>query len=424
MKRPLEYIKRILGSFSKKEIARLAYDWKIHARTNQLPPEGEWRQWLVMAGRGFGKTRTGAEWVRFLIETGRASRVALIAPTAADARDVMIMGESGLMNIAPPWMRPQWESSKRRLIWPNGGQAFAYSADEPDRLRGPQHDALWGDELAAWRYPAAWDMAMFGLRLGDNPRAVITTTPKPIKLLKDIMMLESTITVRGSTYDNQANLPKAFIAQIIKKYEGTRLGAQEIHAEILDEVPGALWQREMIESQRLQTRPKSFERIVVAVDPAVSSSSTSDETGIMVVAKDSAGEGYVLEDASDRMSPDEWAKIVVQLYHKYQADRVIAEVNQGGDLVEHMLRLHDRTISYRAVHASRGKVVRAEPIAALYEQERIHHIGGFSQLEDQMCSFTSKQERGSRSPDRVDALVWGLTELFLNDQEGFNVWGI
>lgn len=392
----------------------LLYEWRFWARPNQLPPEN-WRHvWLILAGRGFGKTRTGAETVRWLVETGQAKRIALVAPTAADARDVMVEGESGILAVSRPDFKPEYEPSKRRITWPNGAVAYTYSAEEPDRLRGPQHDFAWCDELAAWKYPDdTWDNLIFGLRLGDNPRVVVTTTPKPIPLVRKLVNDPETVVTRGSTYENAANLPPSFLKEIRDKYEGTRLGRQEIYAEILDDVPGALWNRTMLDELRVKKAPELI-RIVVAIDPAVTSGENSDETGIIVAGKGVDGHGYVLEDLSCRMSPDGWATRAVNAYHKYEADRIVAEVNNGGDLVETTIRTVDRRIPYKAVRASKGKRTRAEPIAALYEQGKIHHVGSFPLLEDQMCNFTPDGYDGS--PDRVDALVWALTELMLKGE--------
>lgn len=400
--------KRLHAARLARQNRREHWDWTRKARPAQLAPDGDWSVWLVLAGRGFGKTRTGAEWVRGQAERGFAKRIALIAPTAADARDVMIEGESGLLSIAPPWNRPLYEPSKRRLTWSNGVIATTYSADEPERLRGPQHDALWADELAAWRYPVAWDMARFGLRLGDHPRAVVTTTPKPVRILREVMAGAHTVISGGSTHDNRANLPRAFFDQIIAKYQGTRLGRQEIDAELLDDVPGALWSRQMVEDNRVETTP-ALTRVVIGVDPAVTSGSDADLTGIIAAGLGENGFFYVLEDASLRASPDGWARKAVSLYHAHEADRIVAEVNQGGDLVQSLLRTIDSGIGFRAVRASRGKQTRAEPIAALYEQGRVKHVGAaMPDLEDQMCTFTPDM---AGSPDRVDALVWALTDL-------------
>ncbi len=395
----------------------IPYTWSCHARDNQLPPEGNWRAWLLMAGRGFGKTRTGAEWVRDQVLNQGRRRIALVAPTAADVRDVMVEGQSGILAIGAPDERPRYEPSKRRVIWPNGAIATTFSADEPERLRGPQHDAAWCDEIASWRYPEAWDMLMFGLRIGKDPRVVVTTTPKPIKIIRELIADPSTVITRGSSYENRANLAPTFFAQIVHKYAGTRLGRQELDAELLEDVPGALWSRAQLEECRwpaYQNVP-DLTRIVVAIDPAVTSGEDADETGIVVAGKDARGHGYVLADTSGRYPPTDWARLAISLYRQHKADRIVAEVNNGGDMVEATLRMVDPNVSYVAVHATRGKVVRAEPVAALYEQGRIRHIGAFATLEDQMCGFTPDLDRKAAgfSPDRVDAMVWALTDLLV-----------
>jgi phage terminase large subunit-like protein len=406
---------QVLASLSPADKAQLLYRWPFWARDAQLAPIDDWRTWLVLAGRGFGKTRCGAEWVREQIESGRARRVALVAATAADARDVMVEGESGLLAISPPWFRPRYEPSKRRLTWPNGAIATTYSADEPKRLRGPQHDAAWADELCAWRYPETWDMLMFGLRLGRDPRVVVTTTPKTIPLLRKLMAQRTTRTTRGSTYDNAANLAPAFMADIIAAYEGTRLGRQELNAEILEDNPDALWKREaMIDAHRVAQMP-ALKRIVVGVDP--SASGHGDECGIVVAGLGVNGEGYVIDDRSRQGSPSEWALAAVAAYSVHQANALVAEVNQGGEMVETVLRTvdKDRAVTYKAVHASRGKYTRAEPIASLYEQGKVHHVGSFAYLEDQLCQWTP----GEDSPDRLDALVWALSDLMLKPERSF-----
>ena len=364
--------------------------------------------WLILAGRGFGKTRAGAEWVRGLVESGEGKRIALIAPTASDARDVMVEGESGLLNICPPDFKPLYEPSKRRLTWPNGAVATTYSADEPERLRGPQHDFGWCDEIAAWRYPATFDMFRFGLRLGKRPRSLITTTPKPIKLLRQLVTQDNVVITRGSTFENKANLARAFIDEITRQYEGTRLGRQELWAEILDDAAGALWTRAMLEQARTNEYPDDLERVVVAIDPAVTSKESSDETGIVVCGR-KGHRGFILADHSGRYSPNEWARKAVEVYHRHGADRIVAEVNNGGDLVQSVLQTGDRRGSYKAVRASRGKRTRAEPVAALFEQQRVSICGAFNELEDQLCTWDASD--GSPSPDRLDAMVWGLHEL-------------
>ncbi|HEY1749584.1 MAG TPA: terminase family protein [Xanthobacteraceae bacterium] len=391
-------------------------DWRSIARPNQLPPEWAWRIWLLLAGRGFGKTRAGAEWVCARAATGSARRIALVAATAADVRDVVVEGESGILAVSPRWCRPVYEPSRRRISWPNGCIATTFSADEPERLRGPQFDCAWCDEIGAWRYSEAWDMLMLGLRLGTNPQCVVTSTPRPIKLIRDLLAREGkdVAVSRGTTYENAANLADAFLAQIVRRYEGTRLGRQELNAELLDDVPGALWDRDRIEASRVE-RPPALRRIVVAIDPAVTSGEDADETGIVVAGMGADGHGYVLEDLSGRYAPIEWARIAVAAYRRHRADRIIAETNNGGEMVEATVRMVDPNVAFKAVHASRGKFTRAEPVSALYEQGRVHHVGGLSCLEDQMCSFTPDldRDRAKSSPDRVDALVWAFTELMV-----------
>jgi len=403
--------RKILNELSDQEAAALLYDWSFWAREKQHSPPGDWRVWLILAGRGFGKTRTGAEWIRRLAESGRAKRIALVAETAADARDVMIEGESGLLACCPPWARPKYEPSKRRLTWPNGTIATSFSADDPDQLRGPQFDTAWADEIAKWRHEAAWDNLMLGLRLGADPRCVATTTPKPRAWLARLAEDKRTVTTRGGTRENAANLAPAFLDQILARYDGTRLARQEIDGEFLTEVPGALWSRGLIEAARADRPPDLSElaRVVVAVDPAVTANDGSDETGIVVAARDSGGGFWVLEDVSGRLSPDRWARRAVDAFARHRADAVITEVNQGGDMVVATLRTVDPTLPVRAVRATRGKRLRAEPIAALYEQGRVRHAGAFPALEDQMAGFTGAP--GDASPDRLDALVWALTDL-------------
>ena len=400
----------LLKGLPAKDLEALAYDWRIWQRPKQKTPEGDWGIWLILAGRGFGKTRTGAEWVKEQVNKGKVGHIALVAATAGDARDTMIEGESGLLSVFPNSERPRYEPSKRRITFSNGAIATAFSADEPDRLRGPNHDLAWCDELAAWRYPDAWDMLIFGLRIGDQPQALVTTTPRPTKIIRELVKRNDVVVTRGSTFENKQNLAPSFLHEITERYEGTRLGRQELHAEILDDVDGALWNRDMIERARTSTMP-DMKRIVVAIDPAVSSKETSAETGIIVAGVDEAGHGYVLEDVSKKGTPLEWASEAVAAYHRLKADRIVAEANQGGDMIRHTLDTVDRNIPIRLVHASRGKRVRAEPIAALYEQNRVHHVGSFPELEDQLCSWVPDI---SNSPDRLDALVWALTELVVD----------
>lgn len=413
---PLEQKIQYLASLTDEECYYLLYDWQAWARPNQLPPEGDWDTWLILAGRGFGKTRTGAEWVRYNVEQGIYSRIALVAPTASDARDVMVEGESGILAKASPWFKPHYSPSKRCITWPNGAVAYTYSADEPDRLRGPQHDAAWCDELASWRYTQTYDMLQFGLRLGTKPRKVITTTPRPTQIVKEIMNHPSTHVTRGSTYDNRSNMAATFFTQIIKKYEGTRLGRQELLAEILDDNPYALFKMSDIEVCRVSAHPQ-LRRVVIAVDPAVTSEEDSDETGIIACGIGIDEEGYVLGDRSNKGTPDEWASAAVSAYREFNADRIIVEVNNGGDLVSSVIRSIDKNVPITQVRASRGKQIRAEPVAALYEQQRIHHVGQLTTLEDQMLNYDPVMSK--KSPDRMDALVWGLTALFDNQSQNF-----
>jgi phage terminase large subunit-like protein len=390
--------------------------WRTKARPEQLPPAGDWNGWVVCAGRGFGKTRTGAEWVRELIETGAAGRVALVGPTVADCRDVQVEGPAGILAVSSPWFRPEYEPSKRRLTWPNGATATTFSSEEADRLRGPQHDAAWFDELAAMTDPSAvWDMAMFGLRLGVRPRWLVTTTPKPIKLLRELLAREGrdVVITRGSTLDNAANLSPSFIAAIQARYAGTRLGRQEINAELLLDVQGALWTREMLDRANGQWKLPDMKRVVIAVDPSGTrgAEDSGDSVGIIVAGLGTDGFGYVLADKTCKLSPDGWGRVAVAAFHSFKADRIIAERNFGGAMVEHVIRTVDKNVSYKEVTASRGKIARAEPISALYEQSKVRHAGSFVDLEDQLAAMTSEGFVGDGSPDRADALVWALTEL-------------
>ena len=374
---------------------------------------------MVLAGRGFGKTRMGAEWIRSLARDYPGCRIALVAETAADARDVMIKGDSGLLSVDPLLTDDCWSPTNRCLTWPNGSKAFTYNGTTPDQLRGPQHHFGWVDELAKFEYMQdAWDQLQFGLRLGDHPQVLVTTTPRPLPLIKKLVADPDTAVTRGSTLDNKANLAENTVKQLYDRYGNTRLGRQELEGEILGDIPGALWRREDIDESRVREVPETLERVLVAVDPAASSAEGADENGIVVVGmgrdEDGYARGYVLEDGSLKGTPEEWASKAVKLYRKWEADRIVAEKNQGGEMVLSVIRAQDRSVPVKLVHASRGKVIRAEPISALYEQKRVHHVGSFDRLEDQMCEFSIDNVRNSStgSPDRVDALVWGLTELF------------
>ena len=406
--------------FTDRECRALLYDWKFWARPNQLPPAGDWYCWLVLAGRGFGKTRMGTEWIRLNVEgrtpltapSGDIERIALVSQTFADGRDIVVDGESGLLANAPPGYRPTFEPSKRRLVWPNGVMATLYSAEEPDQLRGPQHHLAWGDELAKWRYQKdCWANLLMGLRLGKAPRVMVTTTPKPTALLKKLINDNTTAVTHGSTFDNATNLSDDFLFHIKRLYQGTRLGRQELYGEILNDVPGALWIRAMIDKGRVSNAPP-LGRIVVAVDPPVSHGEDANSCGIVVAGKAADGQVYVLADLSAAgLTPNQWGMRALTAYEQFEADRLVAEVNNGGDLVETLIRQLNPTVSYRAVRASRGKIARAEPVAALYERGLVHHAGIFNELEDQLCSYTG--ERQEKSPDRLDALVWAVTELAL-----------
>lgn len=389
-----------------------------------------------MCGRGEGKTRSAAEFVREEVEAKRARRIILAAPTAPVARDVMIEGESGILAVHPPATRPRYYPSKRRVVWPNGAYALVMSSDEPELARGAQSDLLWGEEIGAWRYATAFfDNLNLGLRLGPHPRAMFTTTPKPIKLLKDLtrQAIESpdrVVISRGSTFDNKANLPDSTLEDLRARYEGTRQGEQELYGKLLTDTPGALWTWLLIEEARLPESllppREKWERVVVAIDPAVTAHEDSNETAIICGVTAWVGEvlhAYIIRDLSGRWEATEWPKIAVRAYHLLGADRIVAEVNNGGDLVGGAVRVVDSDVSFRAVTASRGKRTRAEPVVALYEQGRVHHIGDLAILEEQMTTYvpgvsTKADERtGSTSPDRVDGLVWLLTELILSRQE-------
>lgn len=405
---PKEKKKVFIASLTDAEAIQLRYLWEAWARDTQLPPPGRWVTWLNMGGRGAGKTRAGSEWIRRKKET--TPYLHLIGRTAADVRDVMIDGESGILAISPPWDKPTYQPSKRRLVWDNGAQAITFSADEPESLRGPQCGCLWADEIGAWQYEDAFDQAMFGLRLGNDPQACCTTTPRVTRLIKKLLTLKTTAITRSSTYDNKDNLAEAFFTSVIARYENSRLGRQELDGELLEDFEGALWNRDLLENNRVVKVPE-LTRVVVGVDPAVTNNENSDETGIIVAGKGVDGEAYVLADYTLKGSPLEWAQAVVSAYYLFSADRVIGEVNNGGDLIEQNIRLVDPDVSYKSVHASHGKQTRAEPIVSLYEQGRAHHVGLHTKLEDEQCTW----EQGKKSPNRLDACVWALTELGFNN---------
>ncbi len=391
--------------------------WRLTARPEQLTPPGDWFGWLLLAGRGFGKTRTGAEdQAKYAIEHPGA-RIAVVAPTYADARDTCVEGDSGLETILGRYgVLAQWNRSLGELTLTNGSRFKLFSAEEPDRLRGPQHHRAWCEELAAWDRPETWDQLLFGLRLGTRPQVVITTTPRPTPLVRSLLKRQDVHVTRGSTFDNAPNLAPSALAQLRDRYEGTRLGRQELYAEVLEDVEGALWTSQQLEYLRVPTAPE-LRRVVVAIDPAVTSADDSDETGIIVAGQGADGHVYVLADLSTRDSPQAWMRRALAAYDEHHADRLVAEVNNGGDLIEAMVRSQvGSRVAYRKVTASRGKRTRAEPVAALYEQGRVHHVGGLPQLEDQMCSWTPD---AGGSPDRLDALVWAVTDLALGRSRGF-----
>jgi phage terminase large subunit-like protein len=398
-----------------------AITWRDLARPEQLAPDNEWLTWAFIAGRGAGKTRSAAEWVIEQAKENPGCRIALVGRTPADVRDVMIEGDSGIMSCSAADFRPIYESTKRRLTWPNGSQATAYSAEVPSQLRGPQFHFAWTDEPASWTdarkgdvLDTAWNNLMLGLRLGDSPRCVFTTTPKPNKLVRTVLDRSSTVISRGSTYDNLSNLAPAFREQVLATYEGTRIGRQELMGELLDDVEGALWTLQILDENRIERAPE-MQRIVVSIDPSGGEGEGNDEQGIVVAGIGTDGEFYVLADRSCKLSPAGWAKRAVGAYYEFSADRIVAERNFGGDMVESTINQVDRNLKVSMVSASRGKVQRAEPIAALYEQGRVHHVGPMPELEDQMITWTPTS---NTSPDRMDALVWCLTELSIGAGQG------
>ncbi len=412
---PLDSQAQFISSLSVDEYQAVDWFYVHEAREKQLPPPGAWFCWLLLSGRGFGKTRTGAEWVKYWARQG-TEHIAIIGQTKGDVRDTMIeTGESGIMKISDPWFMPEYQSSKRRIVWPNGVTATIYSGDEPDQLRGPQHSKAWVDELAKFRYPQeTWDMLELGLRLGDNPQVVTTTTPRPIPIIKRLIADEQTSITTGSTYENKDNLSPRFIERVIERYEGTRLGRQELYGQVLDDDPRALWNREMLETSRTVEHPP-LHRIVVAVDPQAS----SGQTGIIVVGVGKivgVDHLYVLDDVTpaEGVRPDTWGRAAVTAYHKWEADALVAEVNNGGDMVESVIRTvpGSSNVNYQTVRATRGKYTRAEPVSALWEQERGHMVGYYDDLEDQLCTYVPGE---TDSPDRLDALVWGATLLMEGD---------
>ena len=413
----------LIDRASPKELAKALEAWVLPARDDQLPPDGDWTTWLLLGGRGAGKTRAGAEWVRALAgglppHIGPpVGRIALVGETLGDVRAIMVEGVSGLLGVHPGGKRPTWSSSKRELSFENGAVAQAFSSEDPESLRGPQFGAAWCDELAKWKHAeATWDMLQFGLRLGSRPRQTVTTTPRPIPLLKRIMADPGTVVSRAATAANGEHLAPAFLRAVVARYEGTRLGRQELDGEIIEDRTDALWRRAEIEACRVAGHPE-LRRIVVAVDPPASAGEGSDSCGIVAAGIDAARTGYVLADATaERLSPAGWARRAVHLFHRLEADRIVAEVNQGGDMVAAVIRGEDPDAPVETVRAKRGKWLRAEPVAALYEGGRVKHVGAFPALEDEMCDFGLGGLSSGRSPDRVDALVWALSALMLKPE--------
>ena len=409
----------------------MPYDFDVWALPHQRAPEGDWATWVIMGGRGAGKTRAGAEWVRGLVEgatptePGMCRRVALIGDTVDQVREVMIFGDSGIVACSPPDRKPVWNSTRKSLIWPNGAEAMVVSAQNPESLRGPQFDAAWLDELAKWKKARdVWDMLQFTLRIGDAPRSMVTTTPRSQRLLQEILEANDTVVTSAPTEANRANLADVYVRKIIADYSGTRLGRQEIYGELMMDVEGALWTVGQFDQSRVKEHAP-LDRIVVAVDPPATSGAKADACGIIVAGAIAQGSpqdwrAFVIADLTiENATPNQWAKVVCDAVVDFNADRVVAEVNQGGEMVEAVLRQHSGLVSYRGVRASRGKVLRAEPISSLYEQGRVAHVGHLKALEDQMAQMTFQGFEGSGSPDRVDALVWALTDLMVDPSQTY-----
>jgi predicted phage terminase large subunit-like protein len=403
-----------LNSLNSYELDALIWYWPFWAREDQLAPLGDWTSWLLLGGRGAGKTRAGAEWVRYranLTSGPEASRqIALVGETLGAVRQVMVEGPSGILAVSPTSERPRFYASRNLLVWPNGARAYMFSAERPQSLRGPQFDAAWCDELAKWRHDqTTWDMLQFGLRLGSKPQQVLTTTPRPTALLKALLKDDQCLVTRSSTSANKANLAPSFLRDILKRYEGTRLGRQELEAELLDDRQAGLWNVDLLDRQRCQSAP-TLEHVIVAVDPPVGSGPRADGCGVIILGRGKDGLAYIIGDQSSQgLSPRAWARKVAQAYDEYNADLLVAEVNQGGELIRELVLREAPDIRFRAVRARRGKLVRAEPIVALYERGFVFHVGNFEKLEEEMCRYDGH----GASPDRMDALVWGLTEMLL-----------
>ncbi len=422
-------VQEALAKMSKNQLEALQKEYTFWARPEQIEPEGEHNVWFLNCGRGFGKTWTGAQWVREKVKEGH-KRIACVASTNSDIERVMVKGESGFLALCSKYDKtyknkemgfPEWSPTKRTLTWANGAKVEFYSAEEPERLRGPQFSAAWCDELAAWNKDiSTWDMLQFCLRLGKHPKVCVTTTPKSTKLVRKLLKDPKTCVTVGSTFDNAANLADTYLTAVKEQYEGTRLGRQELYAEVLEENEGALWTLEVLDACQIDRKDlPDLTRVVVSVDPAVTSNAESDMTGIVVAGVDVNGKGYILGDYTDKLTPQGWASKAIELYHKFEADRIVAEVNQGGDLVKHTIHGEDETVPLKMVRASRGKYARAEPVSALYERGLVHHVSDTddpeASLNELQVQLTTWEPLGSiGSPDRLDALVWALTELMLN----------
>ena len=399
----------LIAGLTATQIEFLIHDWPLWARDKQLPPAGDWRVWLLMAGRGFGKTRTGAQWINNLALSGKGRHIGLVGDTMDDVRHVMVEGASGILACVPDWQKPDWQPSLRRLVWPNGIIARCFSADDPEQLRGPEFDHVWADEIAKWRYQAAWDNLMLALRVGDRPRALATTTPRPLAWLAALAAAPDTILVQGSSTENRANLAAPYLAAMQNRYGGTALARQELDGVLTLDAPNALFRRHDLRAVRGTPPPRDqFVRMVIGVDPAIGG---GDETGIIVVGKARDGLLWVLCDDSLLAPADQWIARLAATHRRWRADTIIAEVNQGGDLVRTLLAQAGMRLPVRAVRATRSKTIRAEPVAAAYARQQIRHAGHLATLEDQMCSFVPTAKRSSRSPDRMDALVWAVTAL-------------
>ena len=433
---PVAAQERFLDELGEGALCALPFLFEFWAMEHQLPPEGDWRSWVIMGGRGAGKTRAGAEWVRSMVEgampldPGVAKRVALVGETIEQVREVMIFGDSGILACSPPDRRPTWVSGRKRLEWPNGAVATVHTAFDPEGLRGPQFDAAWVDELAKWKKgQETWDMLQFALRLGDDPRVCVTTTPRNVDVLKRLLELPSTVVTHAPTEANAANLAASFLEEVRERYAGTRLGRQELDGVMLSDAEGALWTTEMLEAAR-RAAPRAFDRVVVAVDPAVTAKSTSDACGIVVVGAVLDGppqewRAHVLADCTVQgASPTEWARAAVAAVETFGADRMVVEVNQGGDALRDVVRQVDPLVPYKAVRARDGKSLRAEPAAALYEQGRVSHAEGLDALEDEMVRMTRRGFEGRGSPDRLDALVWALQELMIEPAREYRRPGV